>query len=304
MSSTPFKSNQEFDIAVLKPSMTTKRIKEVMADYSGIRFEVGVYNLTEPLILRSDQNVMCDEGVVFKRKHGGRMLMSEVTPSTVKYKGIHDSTWLGGKFVADTNKKAANVITLFHAKNILLEDIVVEGCVNYHSLEINASRDITVNNCTFKKQTYDGKDDFREAIQIDFANYDGLKVDGATNTSKCYDGTHCKNITINDCTFDNVPNGVGTHTVAVATTIYHTDIKISFCTFKNISNRAVKIAGMKSVLVNCVIGSNTDVYVNNLTKAHQCCGGTVELDEPRMSKDVLVKIYDKNKKKCIQAKYI
>ena len=297
-----FKSSQEFDNIVLSSSMSTKKIKRLMSEYSGVRFGVGVYDLKEPLVLRSNQTVICDEGVIFRRKHRGRMLVSDFGPDTVKYKGTKNASWLGGHFIANTNAKAANVITLFHASNITLEDVVVEGCINYHSLELNACKSIVVNGCKFLKQTYEGTDDFREAIQIDFANYDGLKVIDATNESKCYDGTHCKDITINECSFEDVPNGIGTHTVGPDEK-YHTDINISFCTFKNIHDRAIKVAGMRSVCISEIIGSSADVYFNSFEKAHLINGGTVALQNKRYSKDVVVRVYDKNKKKCINVKY-
>ena len=298
-----FKANQEFDIVVLNSKMSTKKIKKLMSEYSGVRFTVGVYDLKEPLILRSGQDVMCDEGVVFNRKHGGRMLMSEFGPDTVKYKGTKSASWLGGKFVANTNSKAANVITLFHACDVLLEDVVIEGCINYHSLELNACKDIIIKECKFRNQTYTGDDDFREAIQIDFANYDGLKVQDATNTSKCYDGTHCKSIVITDCSFENVPNGIGTHTVGPEEK-YHTDIVIRFCTFKNIKGRAIKVAGMKDVGIDQIIDTYLDLYLNSFEKAHAVNGGVVPLQNKRCSKNVTIRVYDKKKQKCVLVKYV
>ena len=298
-----FKANQEFDIVVLNPKMTTKKIKRLMSEYRSVRFEIGVYDLKEPLVLRSGQDVMCDEGVVFRRQHRGRMLVSDFGPDTVKYKGTKSASWLGGKFIANTNSKPANVITLFHACDVLLEDIIIEGCINYHSLELNACKDIIVQNCKFLNQTYTGDDDFREAIQIDFANYDGLKVQDATNTSKCYDGTHCKSIVIRECLFDNVPNGIGTHTVGPEEK-YHTSIGIEFCTFKNIKGRAIKVAGMKDVGIDQVIDTYLDLYLNSFEKAHAINGGIVPLENKRCSKNVTVRVCDKKREKCVLVKYV
>ena len=210
-----------------------------------------------------------------------------VTPDTVKYNGTHDVTWTGGTFVADTNSANANVITLFHSKDIRFKDLHISGCRGLHSIEVNACRRVVVDNCFIAEQTSKDKDTFREAIQIDFANTDGLSISGADGNSSCYDGTHCDGITITGCTFFNCPNGIGTHTVSEKEK-YHTNVVIENCTFNEISYKDVQLCGVDG----CTIDSDGSVWLLTKNTCHLNSGGKKKLVEPRRNKAVHIYGHD------------
>ena len=130
----------------IKPGTPIKKINTILKNENEIKFLKGEYNITNTLILHSNTEVECEEGVVFKRAFNGRMIETYATPGTVYYKGAHNIEWFGGKFVADTNKEYANVISIFHAKNVTFQDVTITGCRGYHSIEINSSKNVKILN--------------------------------------------------------------------------------------------------------------------------------------------------------------
>ena len=93
---------------LITPNFSTQKINKALKENRYVEFKTGVYELTKPLIVYSNTDIVCQPGVVFKRWHKGRMMQLYVTPDTTKYKGTHDVTWTGGTFVADTNSANAN----------------------------------------------------------------------------------------------------------------------------------------------------------------------------------------------------
>ena len=274
----------------IDPTFTTKKINKALKEKREITFKDGIYKLSECLILHSDTKITCESGVAFERHHKGRMLQTFADENTTKYNGVHDVSWNGGLFYADTNEAFANVITLFHAKNITLENVTVSGCRGYHAIEINACKGAMIKDCYIKDQSAKPGEDFREAIQIDFANYDGLKIKGAKNTAKCYDNTHCVNITVSDTVIKDCPNGFGTHSVSFKED-YHKKIKLQEVHFKDIKYNDVQLFGVddfimydaKSLYMN--IQRPTEIHIGTKTKGHPTTGGKKAI-EPRRNKNI------------------
>lgn len=277
---------------LITPNLSTAKINKALKENRYVEFETGVYDLTKPLIVYSNTDIVCQPGVVFKRRHKGRMMQLYVTPDTKAYNGTHDVTWTGGTFVADTNSANANVITLFHGKNIRFKDLHISGCRGLHSIEVNACRNVVIDNCFIAEQTSKDKDTFREAIQIDFANKDGLSISGADGNSPCYDGTHCRNITIHNCTFFNCPNGIGTHTVSEKEK-YHTNIMIKDCKFDEVHFKDIQLCGVDVCTIDSdAIDSSAYVWLLAKNVCHLNSGGKKKLEEPRRNKAVHVYGHD------------
>lgn len=268
---------------LIKPSFSMAKINKALKENRYVEFETGVYDLTKALIVYSNTDIVCQPGVVFKRRHKGRMMQLYVTPDTKAYNGTHDVTWTGGTFVADTNSANANVITLFHSRAINLKDLYITGCRGLHSIEVNACKDVVIDSCFVGEQTSKDKETFREAIQIDFANKDGLSIAGANGNSPCYDGTHCRNITIHDCTFFNCPNGIGTHTVSEKEK-YHTYIVIEDCKFNEVHYKDIQLCGVDV----CTIDGDACVWLLEKNVCHLNSGGKKKLEAPRRNKAVHV----------------
>lgn len=76
-----------------------------------------------------------------------------------------------------------------------------------HYLTIEGLDNVTIQNCTFKDfQSITAR---KEAIHIDCMHNDSMAPSNQENT--VYDDTICNNVTVDGCTFVDVPRGIGTH---------------------------------------------------------------------------------------------
>lgn len=274
-------------MTTIKPSFTTKQINNALKKGGEIIFEPGNYMLTDCLVLYSNTKVIA-RTANFIRQHKGRMLQLYVTPDTTEYNGVHDVEWHGGRFCANSSPENANVISLFHGKSIYMYDMGIQGCRGMHSIEVNACRDVILMDCQISNQSAKDGEEFREAIQIDFANYDGLKVKGAKSTSLCYDGTHCYGVYIKRCEISDCPNGIGTHTVSKGNK-YHKNVTIEGC-LVHTKHRDIKLYGFDGCSIRSV--DCCDILVGAKNTAHLDSGGKVELSTSKRNKNIKIETYD------------
>lgn len=271
----------------ITPNMTTKSINNVLALGGKITFAAGTYNLSDTLILTSNSDIKCDGNVVFNKKTSKPMMMTKVTKNTTVFKGAHDITWEGGKFVGDTNSATSNMILLFHAKNVSFVGCTFTGCVGLHFVEINGCKGIKILNCNFSNHKTKSGKEHKESIQIDFANYDGVLYGDAG--AKYYDGTHCRDIVIYDCHFNNCRNGIGTHTVTYEDK-HHKGITIDYCKMDGckLGGMGIKLLNMRDVTVsNCTIENfDNGIYIYKSATGHLNHGGTTKLDSPKMCENI------------------
>ena len=272
-------------MATIKPTMTTEQINKYLKKYRDITFKKGTYNLSNVLKIYSDTTITCEDGVVFRRCHTLRLMEFVYSAKTTKYNGTHDVKWKGGTFIANITKPGSIGIAMCHAKNIVFDGITFAGCNGAHCIEINSSKDVSILNSTFKDHFPENGKLTKEVIQLDFANLDGFAISNATGNEAFYDGTHCFNILVDNCVFDNCVSGVGTHTISDLEK-YHTDISIMNCKFTNMQVAGIKVLGMKDVVIsNC----EADVIqINKHQTAHKASGGKVKLPEVRYNINVKI----------------
>ena len=127
-----------------------------------------------------------------------------------------------------------------------LDGVTFIGGGGLNQMEVAAIDGFYVRNCTFRD--FDGAYENgkkMEALQLD--------IPCSTTTFKDFylDGTILKKVEITGCNFENVPRGIGTHSMLIGA--YHDGIKINNNTFKNIFEEAVICLGYK----NCEINNNT-----------------------------------------------
>lgn len=153
-------------------------------------------------------------------------------------------------------KKNTNAMALGHAENILIEGMRFLNNYRSHFMELNAVKNATVRDCTFSHLDPGG---FlgREAINVDYSGPAGFPHFGS------YDGTLCADILVEDCTFTNIQDGVGTHMNAA-----HRNIRVRNCKFYNLSGMAVHAGGWVdgSITDNMVLGCGTrSIHLDSAT---------------------------------------
>lgn len=115
---------------------------------------------------------------------------------------------------------------------------------NTHFIEAAAIDGFTVNKCSFTDMDTASNMLNYEAIQVDVLHTSHF------NTYRMED-IPCKNVTVDSCTFNNCPRGVGSHTSI--NNAPHQNIKVNNCKFTNMKSAAVQFQGVE----NCKITNNT-----------------------------------------------
>jgi hypothetical protein len=135
------------------------------------------------------------------------------------YLGMHHITIKGGTFdgMRASVTDGTNLISIFHAHDIVIEGVRCTQIKDDHGIEINSSQHVVVRDCVI-----DNSSSKTEALQIDLATTAGLKV-GA------YDKTCCDDVLIERCRFGPglVGRAVGSHNYSSGK--YHTGIRIVDC---------------------------------------------------------------------------
>ena len=128
-----------------------------------------------------------------------------------------------------------NVINLGHATGITIENLTMKNCKGGHLIEFTGCKDCTVSGCTFSgfRANKAGKLDVpEEAVQLDICDNNVSKTQW--NGIFYSDSTVCRNITVDGCTFNDYPAGVGNHKGIYGN--HNTGIVITNNTFNNTLN--------------------------------------------------------------------
>jgi parallel beta-helix repeat protein len=180
----------------------------------------------------------------------GNMLMfgdSEINknPAIMSGFGTYSNiTVVGGTF-SGMSTNTSSLVRMAHCSNVTFEGCTFDGGGCAHQVEVCAIDGFTMKNCVFQNMKGNGTDEKQEALQLDIpcADY----VFGGT----VLDGTPMKNISVTGCTFQNVPRGVGSH--SMITGYYFENVDISNNTFINVAEEAIVALNY----INCTIQNNT-----------------------------------------------
>lgn len=149
------------------------------------------------------------------------------------YSGFTDITFLGGTFDGGGCQQA--IMRFGHSTNLTLQDVTFRNVKNAHVVEMAGCKDVLVDGCTFR--------DFRGDWDST-TNYEALQLEAMTTQGAHFGGYHPnddetpnENVTITQCTFENLQRGVGTHT-GIANS-YFKKIRIQDNEFNNITGFAI-----------------------------------------------------------------
>ena len=179
-----------------------------------LHLQKGTYNLLYGLYIPSNVTLVFEDGVTIKRMDKSALftLCSYNDVHTgIKfhgYNGVHDIKLIGkGNVVFDKEYGGNAAILMGHTKNILIEGITFAHMsdTSSHFIEMDASYNVEIRNCTFRDSTSSGK---KEAINLDVPD---AATGGFTWENSSMDKTANDTIYIHDNVFKNLTAGVGTH---------------------------------------------------------------------------------------------
>ena len=276
--------------------MTNSRYNEKTRQYYAIRsvlehferigggtltIKEGTYQLPIVLYIPSNVTIIFEAGVTLNRSNdtgssykASSTLFQMVEPSKAfdkavysDYNGVHDVKFIGQgtkekPVIFNLNYYYKNLAIEFaHSNNITVEGITFTNMYDAHFIELNSSNNIRIVDCAFSghSETKTGhKDAVKEGINID--NPD-IKVGGFTLPWSSFDKTPCKNITIENCEFNNLERALGTHNYSAG--VYHENIQILNNKMTNMDMSAIIITNwqnsiIKGNVITNVIGDKSD----------------------------------------------
>lgn len=144
--------------------------------------------------------------------------------------------------------KDAIGIVMGHNVNVTVDNINFKNMNNGHFIEIDATKNVSVANCTFKNAKM-GSDMVKEAINIDTPD---KATNGFNNAWSKMDKTPNENLTVENCSFSSLGRAVGTHKYSAkdGAQLYHTGVVIRNNTIRNMYwDSPIRILNWKDSLV-------------------------------------------------------
>ena len=224
----------------------------------------GTYRISKPIYISSNTTIILGDGVVIKKTFDKRVrarsifqfvdrnkieqmqsIMGEGSLETQinrikkknekllykKYNGVKNSALIGkGSATIDLRgEQDALAVVIGHCRNLKVQGITFKNSNSNHFIELDATDTITIRDCTFQNaKKSEGLN--KEAINLDTPD---LTTKGFNCFWSSQDKTPNKNVIIKNCHFSNLERGIGTHQFSANQ--YHTNIKITQCTFDNVS---------------------------------------------------------------------
>lgn len=204
----------------------------------------GSYELSSSLHIYSNTYLYV-QGVTFKQPAGAIANLLKVGATDDTMSGYYYKNIVIDGGIWDQNGNSNTSIKACHAQNVKLINATLKNCKNSHLTEFAGIDGLTIENCTFADQelTVDAVPYTYEAIQFDIlleSHLSGYRSEDLP----------LKNVTVNKCTFKNVPRGVGSHTAILNSPV--DTISITNNTFTGLKSLAIQAMNY----VNCTISGN------------------------------------------------
>ncbi|MDO5520480.1 MAG: right-handed parallel beta-helix repeat-containing protein [bacterium] len=226
-----------------------KTFKTVGKQRLEVTLEKGTYELEQDLILYSDTVLDARDCKLIKKHQNGPILRNylydqEKEQNYAANIKVVGGLWDGGAGI--TEKKSDETFRFIHAKNIEVRDLTIKNIVAGHLLTLAGVDQAIVDGCTFASYCVYGT--AKEALHLDLV-HSKYMVPVVESSKKliCYDDAPCKNITVTNCKFYNVPAGVGSHSAVRG--VYNQNIVIKDNTFINIEAAAIRCYNYKNVRI-------------------------------------------------------
>ena len=171
--------------------------------------------------------------------------------------GIENVTFKNGTFKGYT---VGILFAFLKGKNIVFENVkFIDCCLGTHIIDLSGCTGVKISNCTFDGCSLESDTNYREMIQLDYANYNAFPYKG-NSIHFDFDDTECSEVSIKGCTFSKgngttYPNAIGTHSTREN---YHHHITIANNKFYDCTNACIRFMRVHdlSIIKNEFINEN------------------------------------------------
>lgn len=240
----------------------------------------GTY-YSKVLYLRGNTTLKLSKGTVMKRipfKAHPEDAWVIFHPKKKGYTGFNKITITGGTWdgqVHKNNKTSEHKgFELDHGQNVTITNTTLKNMSGMHMIEVNASKNVTVDHVTFKNQYFYSGKNHSHVAKYSPATCEALQFDSAKRGAAFalpYDNTVCQNYTITNNKFINVQSGLGTHHNEKSYWKYmHKNITVSNNTFTKLKADAIHMNNVDTATLsgNRADGGNqfmTFYHASNIT---------------------------------------
>lgn len=215
--------------------------------------QTGDYKLSGVIYIPSNSNLIFEDGVNVKKSDDLYVMFAFANRQDIlngttysEYNGVHDiriTASDGAQVELDNNYQVGNVFEIGHVRNLTISDLKMKNMHgDYHFIELDASDNVTINNCTFEGTTDTGVT--KEAINLDVPD---PNTGGFGGVYSSQDKTANKNIFIQNNIFDNIPVAIGTHMYTEKAA--HTNVNILNNTIKNCFYHGISVMNWDSPII-------------------------------------------------------
>lgn len=257
---------------LLNAALKTASQKSSRKKICTVRVSKGNYPIKDVIHLYGNVRLEL-KGVTLKcSMSAGNMLLlgdSSINENAKKMSGygtLQNVTVVGGTFQGN-RKNTSSLIRAAHSRNVTFDGCVLTGGGCAHQMEVAAIDGFTAKNCTFRDMPGNGSGEKQEALQLDIPC-------GEYIFPETYlDGTPMKHIKVTGCTFENVPRGVGSHSMIVG--VYFDDVTIQNNHFSNVAEEAIVCLGYRkckvknNVIKNCGAGVLFQYFKPNVQSVYK-----------------------------------
>jgi polygalacturonase len=215
----------------------------------------GTYKLTDTLHIYKNTHLILEEGAIFLRSHNRSILINGDWGETYSgYYGHGNIIIEGGIWDGNIEQypDGFNAIGIARGKDITIRNIEVRDVANGHAIDLNASKNVLIENNHFLgyiDTTKDGSRSFSEAVQISEHTKNGFGAFGP------YDGTPSQNIVVRNNFFGGSqtkgttswPVGIGNHLSIFNK--YNEEIKITNNRFYGMTHSGIHLYKWKNTLI-------------------------------------------------------
>jgi parallel beta-helix repeat protein len=291
----------------------------------------GTYWITNRLYLSANTKVIMGKNTRLLRKWAGGFFINVTATDTISgYNGkgnilidggILDGNWAdyGNTYKDSGGNTQTKVpaptyygfdgIGLVRGDGIIIRNVTFLDSVGAHSMDINACKNMIIENCKFKGYCTDfsawgdNLSNFREAIQISNHTLLGFSMGGV------YDGLPCENIYVKRCYFgpsDNLPalpSGVGNH--GAVRDKFNTNIVVEDCVFDGCIYAGVRPFSFVDMVItkNRFISCEKDIRIDGASAGSESSkyGDGTQSNLPQTGKNyIITNNFSHNSKFAIQ----
>lgn len=283
-SSAPYREHYEDDASYTANGGQTKtyymfRSYMEQLEYAGggtLNVAPGLYQLSHSVCIPSNVTVNFQSGVKIQKVKAvdtnlatNKTMFELVPPSKEKvknsvngYNGSQNITLQGAENVIIDCDNVLNAmgIVMGHTQNIVIRNIAFTNEYGSHFIELNSSKNVTVENCSFTDFRIYNNKSHKEAINVDTTD---LNTNGFNYEWSSHDRTACNTVNIRNCMFNNMGAAVGSHTYSVDMAnqqVYHENVTIENCKVNQTYNAAVRMWNWR----NAVIKNNQFLGIQGL----------------------------------------